>query len=67
MEELKMLYIAPSAELLLFMPVEGLAYDDSWLRTTSDDDGASGGPGIDVGLGGDGSDIGGDGEEGPLG
>ena len=62
---MKMLYIAPEAELLLFMPVEGLAYDDSWLRTASDDDGASL-PGINVGQG-DPEDPSGDGEEAPFG
>lgn len=63
MEELKMLYIAPEAELKLFMPVEGIAYDDSWLSMASEDGDVS--VGIDVGLGGDGSD--GDGEEDPFG
>ena len=62
MNEMKKIYIAPDAELMLFMPVEGIAYDDSWLRTASEDEDAeSFGPGVDVGIGGD-SD---DGEEAP--
>lgn len=63
MEELKMLYIAPEAELKLFMPVEGIAYDDSWLMAASagEDDGTSG-PGVDVELGGGSGD---DGQEAP--
>lgn len=68
MMEWKELYIAPDAEVLLFMPVEGIAYDDSWLRTAAEDeDPASFGPGVDVGgIGGSGgSDEGGDGEEFP--
>lgn len=60
MNELKMLYIAPEAELVLFLPMEGIAYDDSWLSTASNDEynGASG-PGIG-GVGGGDSEEDGD-------
>lgn len=62
MKEIKKMYIAPVAEPLLFMPVEGIAYDDSWLRGASEEeDPNSFGPGVDIG--GDGSAE--DGEEGP--
>ena len=65
MKEMKKIYIAPDAELMLFMPVEGIAYDDSWLRGASDEeDPNSFGPGVDIGgMGGSGDDF--DGEEGP--
>lgn len=61
MEELKMLYIAPEAELILFMPVEGIASSFWDLQTASEENGS--GPGINVDQG-DSED---DGEEDPLG
>ena len=59
-----MLYIAPEVELLLFMPMEGIAYDDGWIQPASDEeDPSSFGPGVDIGgIGGSGGD---DGEEAP--
>lgn len=67
MEMTKELYIAPKAQLLLFMPVEGIAYDDSWLRGASDDgDGGLSGPTVDLGgIGGDPTEPNDDGEEFP--
>lgn len=55
--EKKMLYIAPEVELLLFMPMEGIAYDDGWLRLASDEDDGVSVPVPDIGGGED------DGEE----